>query len=226
MLKNILNKLKKRKYKIKKRIKKRFVDHYFRKIIPIHSHFLYYLNMIKEVPGAIVEAGVRSGNSIIAITSLAKSIGIDRNIIAIDSFEGFPIEEINKYKKKYNIHLNKQSKDSMEIIKDNFNKSNLSIENVFFLKGYFEDTLPKYNYGSIAFLHIDVDLGKSYKTVLECLYKYVSKEGIVLFDEYDDPVDLEKWPDAKIEIDDFLKDKKFEEVRSSFTNKYVIKKID
>ena len=72
------------------------------------------------------------------------------------------------------------------------------------VKGFLEQTLPQYTGDKIALLHLDVDLHDSYRVALEQLYPKVVPGGIILFDEYMNTAEYEKFPGARKAIDDFF----------------------
>ena len=76
--------------------------------------------------------------------------------------------------------------------------------NVTLIKGFFDETLSKYNGESIALLHLDVDLYRSYKIALEHFWSLVAPGGIVLFDEYKNS--LSNFPGASKAINEFFGD--------------------
>ncbi len=198
-------------------------------VIPRSAHFAYFLKLIENVPGAIMEAGVRGGESLATLAALSKVITPGRKFIAADSFQGFPADaEAGGVKMP-----GKPTKSVVEAttyVKEAFKLAGFSEKNIqdelSFEIGYFENSLKNFNGGPIALLHIDVDLGKSYTECLNALYKHVSTGGVILFDEYDAPRDLAKWPEAKPAIDAFLADKKFRLIRAGFVDKIGVQKLD
>ncbi len=59
--------------------------------------------------------------------------------------------------------------------------------NVVLIKGWFEDTLPKFlheNPGNFAFLHVDCDTYESARTVLTLLADRLVAGTVIIFDEY------------------------------------------
>jgi hypothetical protein len=84
------------------------------------------------------------------------------------------------------------------------------------VKGFFEDTLGLYDGSPITILHIDADLYDSYKIVLEKLFPFVVRGGIVLFDEYAEV----KWPGATQAVDEFLKGKPYKLKKDEESGKY------
>lgn len=213
---------------VRKEVKLTWVNKYKSYIIPRMGHFLHCTNLVKDIPGAIAEAGVRGGESLATIALLNEVIAPGRKIMALDSFLGFPPDAMND-----GIAMpgtpTISAEMAIENVKTTLKLSGLNqkrIDDVVFIQGYFEDSLKNYDQGPIALLHIDVDLGKSYTEVLEALYPSVQTGGVITFDEYDAPKDLEKWPEAKPAIDDFFNDKKFEVVSPGYIQKYAIRKLD
>ena len=89
-------------------------------------------------------------------------------------------------------------------------------ENIKFVPGLFSETLPTYNDGPIALLHLDIDFYESYKIVLESLYDHVAPGGIIAFDEYLKSV----WPGATQAVDEFFADRPEDVVKSPITDQY------
>ena len=76
-------------------------------------------------------------------------------------------------------------------------------------EGYFEETLNDKvihqirEMGGISFLHLDVDLYKSYLCCLSRLWGIINPGGVIVFDEYH-ASSLKKYPGSKKAIDEFL----------------------
>ena len=125
----------------------------------------YALSMAKE--GLYLEFGVYSGKTINEIAE-AKP---EEMIYGFDSFEGLPDDWRTGFE---------AGRFSMELLPD-------VRENVTLIKGWFEDTLPKFvreHPQKCAFVHIDCDIYASAKTVLTCLRDLIVPDTILLFDEY------------------------------------------
>ena len=84
------------------------------------------------------------------------------------------------------------------------------------LRGELRTTLPSYDAGPIALLHLDVDIYQSYRAALELLYDHVAPRGAIAFDEYR----LEAWPGATKAIDEFFEGKPERIVRSPVAERY------
>ena len=67
---------------------------------------------------------------------------------------------------------------------EHFRRYDLLGENVFFLPGWFADSLPRAPVRRLAVLRIDADLYQSTREALESLYDKVSPGGFVIIDDY------------------------------------------
>lgn len=183
------------------------------------TNFAFAVHQIHNIRGHIIEAGVGAGSSLVMLAKLRNALCPDRRIIAFDSFRGFPQDAINAGKS-----MPGHGNPTLDLVKGHVALAELDPEDITYIEGYFEDSIPSYSDGPIALLHIDVDLGKSYTEVLTGLWPHLVVGGIVIFDEYDEPKALEKWPDAKPAIDAFLADKNFEKIASpSLTRRMILK---
>jgi hypothetical protein len=176
------------------------------------AHFLYFKEVcdsIANVEGDIVECGVGYGNSLFKLCYLAYYEGKGRKIYGFDSFHGFPDPSAeddscrNPQKGQWNVST---ANGIYKFLADprNFKKEFIQ-KNVILVEGFFEESLVKYDGKSIAFLHLDVDLYKSYKMTLEYFWPIVAKEGAVLFNEYKNA--LFPFLGASKAIDEFLGDR-------------------
>ena len=182
------------------------------------------LNIKKNIN--IVECGVGAGESLSYLSLVTQIMKINKKIWAFDSFEGFPEfteEDVGKYQKGRNKTIYKNY--NIDYVKNSLKSCGVNdeeIENINFIKGFFPDSFKHYNGERIDFLHLDVDLYKSYKYCLEFFWPFLDKGSIVLFDEYKSESDLYKWPGASRAIDEFFKKKKIEINRiqiEKFSNK-------
>lgn len=125
-----------------------------------------------KINGLYLEFGVFEGKSINVIANIVEP----KKVYGFDSFKGLP-EDWNRgdtiYKKGH-FSLN-------ELPKVNYN--------VNLVEGFYEDSLAvwkeKYK-DDISFIHIDVDLYSSTKTILNELDKQIKPGTIICFDEYCD----------------------------------------
>tara|TARA_B100000161_G_C33477525_1_gene380946 strand:- start:185 stop:877 length:693 start_codon:yes stop_codon:yes gene_type:complete len=206
--------------------KNKFTKFQLFEAIPRELHFIKALTFIENIEGSIAEAGVQEGASLLFLAGAARSLNMRRKIIAIDSFESFPLDfykEGNVLNQAKKPKTKKSKEDYITQLKLIFKNINFKDENLEIIPGYFRDSLKNYNSGPIALLHLDVDLGSSYEEALYFLYPHVVKGGIILFDEY--YPEFTKYKDAKEAIDKYLEDKSFEKIDTGYDKRLAIRKL-
>ena len=179
-----------------------------RKII---DHYEIY-KMISNVKGDIFEFGVFKGVSLIRFLTFRDIINkkITKHVYGFDAFGKFPIPKKNKSHKSRDSQFArfhderigegiKEKKFKKILLKKKFNKFTL-------IKGNINTSLEKFlikkkNKLKISLLHLDLDIYSPTKLVLEKLYKFVSKNGIILLDDY------KHIKGATSAVDEFLKNK-------------------
>jgi len=142
------------------------------------------LDKVLELDGDIIECGsARCGTSIL-IADYLRQKRINKKIYACDTFGGFDQNEHN-LEKKSGLTTSKQkafTHNSFEYVTKKIKKLGFS-ENITPVKGFFEETLPKLH-ASFCFALIDCDLKKSIIFSAEQVWKNLSSNGIILFDDY------------------------------------------
>jgi O-methyltransferase/8-demethyl-8-(2,3-dimethoxy-alpha-L-rhamnosyl)tetracenomycin-C 4'-O-methyltransferase len=83
-----------------------------------------------------------------------------------------------------NLHLHAELAVSLEQVQANFARYGLLDEQVIFVKGLFQDTLPSLDAGPFALVRLDGDLYESTYVALKALYPKVSPGGFVIIDDY------------------------------------------
>ncbi len=139
------------------------------------------------VPGDIIETGVWRGGASIFIRGVLKAHGVtDRKVWLCDSFEGLPAPEPEKYPddKGFTLHTHDALSVSQQQVEDNFRRYELLDDQVCFVKGYFEDTLPTLEIGDLSLLRMDGDMYGSTIVTLDSLYDKVSVGGYIIVDDY------------------------------------------
>lgn len=144
--------------------------------------------LTKKVPGEILEFGVFKGNSLIRFLSFRDLIDIKKKrVLGFDAFGSFPkqsIKEDNKFAMDHDKLIGKgyTSKTIVNVLK----KKNF--KNFELIKGDVIKTLPiflkKNKSLKISFLHLDLDVYEPTKFVLNSLFSKVSKNGVILIDDY------------------------------------------
>ena len=114
-----------------------------------------------------LEFGVFEGNSI----NFCSSLMPEAKFYGFDSFEGLPETSSVWVKSAFDV------KGKLPKVNDN----------VSLIKGYFNETLPKFleeHKEKAAFIHIDSDLYSSAKTIFENIYDRIIPNTVIQFDEY------------------------------------------
>ena len=185
-------------------------------------HFEQLLRQLEDVEGRIVECGVGPGRSIFAFSIVSQSLARPREIWGFDTFEGLPppTAEDGKSNSHKTGWFSYSEGQVAELLQFNGIDRTFISDNIRFFPGTFSESLPAYDGGTIALLHIDVDFYDSYKTALEHLWESVAPGGIAAFDEYRSPT----WPGATQAIDEFFADRPEEIVKSPVTDLYYVVK--
>jgi O-methyltransferase len=140
----------------------------------------------RGISGDFIETGVWRGGAVILMRAVLKAYGVrDRRVWAADSFEGLPPPDPdNSYDR--NMHLNQWPflAVSLEQVRANFERYGLLDEQVFFLKGWFRDTLPTIGDQHFAVIRLDGDLYHSTMEALTHLYPKLSLGGWLIVDDY------------------------------------------
>jgi len=181
------------------------------------ERFLEEFDKVSDIEGDIIECGsARCGTSVIMANYIRKK-GINKKIYAYDSFQGFDKEE-------HKSDLTTSSSDafttlSYEYVTKKINKLGFS-DIVIPVKGFFEETLPKLQ-SKFCFALIDCDLEKSLIFSAEHVWRHLSKNGIILFDDYTS----ELYPSAHKGIEFFVNKFKNEIIDHGLKNGlYIVKK--
>lgn len=136
----------------------------------------------RGVPGDLLEAGVWRGGMTVFMRGVLKARGESgRRVWVVDSFEGLPDPDASADSFGW------KSGDmavSLDEVKNNFLRYGLLDDQVAFLKGFFNVTLPKAPVGSLSVLRVDADLYESTLDVLNNLYPKLSIGGYAVFDDY------------------------------------------
>lgn len=155
------------------------------------------LVIANKVEGCLIECGVAAGSQLAMMQKTQMELGEQRQVIGFDSFEGIPyatehdatqpaIGEIDRTKLGL-LQTTGVSAHSLESVIQNFESWGVSLENVTFVKGWFEDTVKgrAKDIDNIALLRLDGDL---YRSTLECmqhLFPKLSKGGVLIIDDYE-----------------------------------------
>ncbi len=140
----------------------------------------------EKVPGDFLEAGVCQGGAAIFLRALQVAHGeAGRATWAADSFQGLPRPSAEP-DAGLDFSEGRQPWLSFDLntVAEHFRRYDLLDDGVFFLPGWFADSLPRAPVRRLAVLRIDADLYQSTRETLESLYDRVSPGGFVIIDDY------------------------------------------
>lgn len=151
--------------------------------------------------GSIVECGVYFGMS---ASILINAAGPERKIYLCDSFSGFPPADDEPEHVKRIIRLSQAHTATIDRCRWYLMRLGLPTENVVFVKGFFEDSMPAFSSSvrRIALLHFDGDLYGSAAPVFKHLLPLVVKGGFVVIHDYPG------FPGVKKAVEEFFDVKK------------------
>jgi O-methyltransferase len=187
-----------------------------------------------QIEGDIVECGVWRGGSMMAvINSLIKFDDIHRKLYLFDTFEGMPMPDIDLDfdLNAVNAHdyLNSNFKNENDYIwaysaenkvREAIYQLNYPSENIIFVKGKVEDTLPYKKLQKIAILRLDTDWYSSTKHELEQLFPLLVSGGVLIIDDYG------HWSGARKAVDEYFSNNNINSFfhRIDYTGRILIKK--
>lgn len=152
---------------------------------------------MKDRTGVFVECGVAAGAQIIAMKYGAP----DKMVYAFDSYEGIPmpsnrddqmpgIKFLSEWEQKALPDPGKQALVTsgatvvpLEHVKDHIYNSGVTVDNIEYVVGWFEETVPKFK-KRILFLRLDGDLYNSTWVCLQHLFEQVVPNGLVVIDDW------------------------------------------
>lgn len=179
---------------------------------------------IVNIPGEVLEFGVYKGASIIRFATYRELLEntYSRKIIGFDIFGEFPKTD-NDDDNKFIQRFEEQGGNgiSKEALEDFIKHKN--INNIELIKGNVFDTLDEFleknKQIKISLLHLDLDVYKPTKFILEKLYERMVPGGIIVFDDYGT---VKGATDA---IDEFLKEKnkKIEKLSLCYIPSFIVK---
>lgn len=140
----------------------------------------------RDVPGDLIETGVWRGGACIFMRAMLKAYGdTTRTVWVADSFLGLPPAEVHRTEDLEDALWTKTFLAvPLERVQANFARYDLLDEQVRFLPGWFEDTLPTAPVGQLAVLRLDGDMYDSTTVALRSLYPKLSVGGYVIVDDY------------------------------------------
>ena len=166
-----------------------------------------------NIKGDLVECGVWQGGNLILFNKLLNHHKIKKKIFGYDTFSGMtapgqednnfknlPADNILKQANKINNEDNIWCYSSYKSVKKNIRLNCQDSKNILLIKGDVRKTLPKKKIvpKKISLLRLDTDFYDSTKIELEILYPLLSKNGILIIDDYG------YWKGARKAVDEFF----------------------
>lgn len=138
---------------------------------------------VNNVSGDYVQTGVWHGGVAIFARAYFHVYDMNRKVFACDSFDGFPDDDRTAVTKSSYFEV------SVDDVAQNFASFALLDDNVVFIKGFFNESLPdlhdrlRADGRRIALLHLDADLYSSYLDTLFNLYDLLEIGSFVICDD-------------------------------------------
>ena len=143
--------------------------------------------LARNTPGDFIETGVWRGGALIFMRAILKAYDVrGRRVWGADSFKGLPAPRAGQYQADAGDTLSTfaELSVSLEEVKSNFAAYGLLDEQVGFLQGWFEDTLPLAPIEQLSLIRLDADMYESTILALENLYPKLSRGGYLIVDDY------------------------------------------
>ena len=167
------------------------------------------------VPGAIVECGVWKGGSMMAVARTLLNMGVaEKQVYLFDTFEGMPAatdRDVNSaglaadaYFRGHNVYNveGKWNFASLEEVKQNLASIGYPVNNIHYIKGKVEVTLPEQAPEAVSLLRLDTDYYESTRHEMIHLFPRLSVGGILIVDDY------LSWRGSREAVDEYLQDHK------------------
>ena len=138
---------------------------------------LKLFEMPPEVEGVVMECGTWKGGTSATLSLACKIVG--RKLVICDSFEGLPKSDPVDRQGGYAVG---EYCGTIDEVRQNITRYG-DISVCEFVKGWFNETLPKFNQ-KIALAFLDVDMESSLNTCVLNLWPHLHDEGYVFIDEY------------------------------------------
>ncbi|MGH7046877.1 MAG: TylF/MycF/NovP-related O-methyltransferase [Stellaceae bacterium] len=140
------------------------------------------------VPGDLIETGVWRGGATIFMRGMLKAWGEKTRLVwAADSFKGLPKPQPGVWRDDERGRLWKFGTTlavTLDQVRANFDRYGLLDDQVRFLPGWFQDTLPAAPIERLALVRLDADMYESTTVALDALYPKLSIGGYCIIDDY------------------------------------------
>ena len=174
------------------------------------NFFCRIAELVRGIPGDIVECGVEHGQSLLFWLSIAFDELTPRNVWGFDSFVGPESVTENDanavgdvWRPKVGSYSDKTTQNFINALNAYGLPAIWTNSHLTIVPGFFSKTLNDYKGERIAILHLDCNYYDSYRACLETLWPKVVQGGVVVFDEYSGTNDLLHFNGAKKAIDEW-----------------------
>ncbi|OOC53361.1 MULTISPECIES: class I SAM-dependent methyltransferase [Nocardiopsis] len=170
--------------------------------------------MVLDVPGVIMEFGVRHGRHLAAFTALRgvyEPYNPFRRVVGFDTFTGFPdvspVDQVSPSAVVGRFALPPSYPDHLRAVVAAHEQADPMRhvgERTIVVEGDVRETLPRYlednPHTVIALAYFDLDVYAPTRAALECVRPYLTKGSVLAFDELDHP----KWPGENLAVRETL----------------------
>jgi O-methyltransferase len=170
---------------------------------------------INQIPGDIVECGVWRGGSMMAVARTLQALkAFHRHLYLFDTFEGMTqpsSQDVAVTGVTATELLQSQPKEdstsvwcyaSLAEVKASVLSTGYEAQNIHFIKGKVEETIPNSAPESISILRLDTDWYESTRHELEHLFPRLSVGGVLIIDDYG------HWQGARKAVDEYIQQNK------------------
>lgn len=167
--------------------------------------------VVNQIEGDIVECGVwKGGSSMLIADALVRMHDSGRALYLYDTFAGMSepseidvssgVRALDKWKERQGDGCNTWDYAPLEEVKKNLAQTGYPEQNIHYVIGKVEDTIPATMPETISLLRLDTDWYESTKHELTHLFPRLSKDGVIIIDDYG------HWEGAKAAVDEYLKE--------------------
>ncbi|RDJ32159.1 MAG: macrocin O-methyltransferase [Crenarchaeota archaeon] len=164
-----------------------------------------------KIPGDIVECGVWKGGSMMTVAKTLLNLNkIEKDLYLFDTFEGMPepssddisFSEVPASKEFEKTKISQDSSEWCRATLDDVKRAIFSTkypqEKFHLIKGKVEDTIPSNAPNKISLLRLDTDWYQSTKHELIHLFPRLTKNGVLIIDDYG------YWQGARKAVDEYF----------------------
>lgn len=170
---------------------------------------------VNKLEGAIVECGVWKGGSMMTAAITLSNLGNNkRHLFLYDTFEGMsdPTDSDISVGGQSARDLLKANEDrdqnpvwaysALEEVTNNLSSTGYPAQNIHYIQGKVEETIPKTIPDKIAILRLDTDWYESTRHELEHLFPLLVDNGVLIIDDYG------HWAGARKAVDEYFRNLK------------------